>query len=78
MTRKDNDVIKILILHTTLNKRLVRKLPSVRGRAIQLSELEKSIFLKNCLKEKDFLKFKPVVMLTVRSMKGECFLHGKG
>lgn len=56
-TKKENtDIINMLILHTTLNKTFGRKLPSILEREIAVSELEKSNFLKNCLK-KDFINF---------------------
>lgn len=47
--RKD-DIIKLLIFYTTLNRRLGRKLPIVLENTI--SDLKKFHFLKNSLNEK--------------------------
>lgn len=71
-SRKNNDIIKMLFLHTTSNNRLGRKLPSLPQSAITLTTLEKFIFLKIIWREV-FYKFQPKLTLPAWLMKVECF-----
>lgn len=57
VTQTENDIIKILTLHTTSDQSSRRKLPSLLGKINNDTEGEKPIFLKSCLRKR-FYKLK--------------------
>lgn len=88
LTRRENSGINMLTFHTNSNKRIARKLSSIKERLIAYNRREKANFqrvrfykfyrLGNGNDNFDVIDVRGDVSINVRSMEINCFLYGNG